>query len=227
MCTWYSISSTGILAERIWLSQSTPFVHCVGNMLLVQYCPQVCHINLEKCVTTYIHVVYCLIVCTVAVCKCISLLKGMQILIYCHSCRTVLCRNQFCQLVSLVLRLFWLILWQVFLYMFIVRTFQVVFCSVHTMIHVLQLHQLRSHCSMVTEKTDLQPKHTTKVCIMTSCRHSPVGPSLLRTSVAYTQFTPPGQADKTVMSVSCLPRRCELDSQLETVADRKCEVWAR
>ena len=104
--------------------------------------------------------------------------------------------------------------------MFIVRTFQVVFCSVH----VLQLHQLRSHCSMVTEKTDLQPKHTTKVCIMTSCRHSPVGPSLLRTSVAYTQFTPPGQADKTVMSVSCLPRRCELDSQLETVADRKCEV---
>ena len=115
-------------------------------------------------------------------------------------CRTVLCRNQFCQLVSLVLRLFWLILWQVFLYMFIVRTFQVVFCSVHTIIHVLQLHQLRSHCSVVTEKTDLQPKHTTKVCIMTSCRHSPVGPSLLRTSVAYTQFTPPGQADKTVMS---------------------------
>ena len=72
-------------------------------MLLVQYCPQVCHIDLEKCVTTYIHVVYCLIVCTVAVCKCISLLKGMQILIHCHS---VLCRNQFCQLVSLVLRLF-------------------------------------------------------------------------------------------------------------------------
>ena len=34
--------------------------------------------------------------------------------------------------------------------------------------------------------------------------------------------------DKTVPSVSCLPRRCELDSRrLKTVADRKYEVWTR
>jgi len=35
----------------------------------------------------------------------------------------------------------------------------------------------------------------------------------------------PNSHDKTVLSVSCLPRPCELDSrQLKTIADRKPEV---
>jgi len=56
-------------------------------------------------------------------------------------------------------------------------------------------------------------------CIQVTCSGD-------RRTQTYTQFTPQATPDKTVLSVSRLPQRCELDSrQLKTVADRKFEVF--